>query len=193
MMRAFLAILAVVSGTVLLNAPARAVIDIDEELRCLALNIYFEARGEPVGGKYAVGHVVMNRVSSSRYPGTVCNVVRQGLNNKRFKCQFTWWCDGASDRPDDRGAWVRSMDLAYDIYVGRSKDPTGGALWYHADYVQPRWGKYLKANAKIGQHIFYIQHDGAKAAWARPDPISGPKQKVSVSQLREALTLDPLD
>ena len=36
-------------------APAAAEIDVGYELKCLALTIYFEARGEPDEGKRAVG------------------------------------------------------------------------------------------------------------------------------------------
>ena len=43
---------------------------------CLAKNIYFEARNQSTAGQIAVSHVVMNRVKSSRYPNTICEVVR---------------------------------------------------------------------------------------------------------------------
>ena len=46
-----------------------------EALACVALAVYFEARGEPVAGQLAVANVVMNRVESSRYPNTPCEVV----------------------------------------------------------------------------------------------------------------------
>ena len=64
-----------------------------DEISCLALNIYFEARNEPNEGKLAVSHVVMNRVMSSRFPGTVCKVIQQGGEIRRYRCQFSWWCD----------------------------------------------------------------------------------------------------
>ena len=70
-----------------------------ESLRCMALNIYHEARGEPIEGKIAVGHVVLNRAASRRFPGQICAVVKQGGENRRYRCQFSWWCDGRSDRP----------------------------------------------------------------------------------------------
>ena len=44
---------------------------------CLAFDVYFEARGEPEAGQYAVAEVTMNRVASGRYPDTVCGVVHQ--------------------------------------------------------------------------------------------------------------------
>lgn len=173
--------------------PAQMKFDVNRELHCLALNIYHEARGEPLTGQRAVGHVVMNRVSSGQFPDTICGVVQQGIANKLYRCQFTWWCDEFSDMPRDSGAWINSIALAYQVYVGHSKDPTGGALWYHADYVSPWWGRVLKANRKIGIHIFYVHNEKARAAWARPEGPNKITEAIQVSQLREALTLDPID
>jgi len=93
------------------------------EIRCLALNIYFEARGEPESGQVAVGHVVMNRVASSRFPGTVCDVVQQGGSLRRNRCQFSWWCDGRSDIPGNERLWEKSAELALKVYWGRTVDP----------------------------------------------------------------------
>ncbi len=126
-----------------------------ESLACLALNIYFEARGEPAIGKLAVGHVVMNRVAASSYPATVCGVVRQGGGINRYRCQFSWWCDGKSDQPSDTVAWEESLLLARQILSGGSADPTAGALWYHADYVSPHWKDTLRKGPTFGRHIFY--------------------------------------
>ena len=130
----------------------------ENEVRCLALNIYFEARSEPELGQRAVGHVVMNRVSHPGYPSSVCEVVQQGGEQKLHRCQFSWWCDGKSDEPADRKAWTRSVKLARQIYSGVLKDITDGALWYHATYVKPYWSKILLQGDRIGQHIFYIEN-----------------------------------
>ena len=131
--------------------------DPGDEIRCLALNIYFEARSEPEVGKHAVGHVVMNRVSSKRFPNTVCDVVRQGGELRRYRCQFSWWCDGRSDTPFNKREWNRSSEIARAVYWGRTEDPTAGALWYHADYAKPSWRKEFERGPKIGRHIFYSQ------------------------------------
>ncbi len=127
----------------------------NDEITCLALNIYFEARGEPEKGKRAVGHVVMNRVANKRFPGTVCDVIRQGGELRRHRCQFSWWCDGRSDMPRNKRQWQKSNEHALAVYWGRSDDPTAGALWYHADYVNPSWNKTFVRGPKIGRHIFY--------------------------------------
>jgi len=129
-----------------------------EEVRCLALNIYFEARSEPESGQRAVGHVVMNRVAHHGYPDSVCEVVQQGGEERLHRCQFSWWCDGQSDRPIDRAAWDQAQRLARQIYLGGLDDTTGGALWYHATYVTPYWSELLQKGDRIGQHIFYLEN-----------------------------------
>lgn len=128
--------------------------DIPQEMDCLALTIYFEARGEPKVGQMAVGHVVMNRVANPLFPAGVCDVVQQG-GKLGLGCQFTWWCDELSDLPTDPRAWERSRAYARRVYWDYSKDPTAGALWYHADYVAPYWRLSFVQGPKIGRHIFY--------------------------------------
>ncbi|MDH5556258.1 MAG: cell wall hydrolase [Alphaproteobacteria bacterium] len=130
--------------------------DVVEDLNCLALNIYFEARSEPLDGKLAVGHVVLNRTADSHFPDKICEVVKQGGAKRLNKCQFSWWCDGRSDRPRNPRAWEESQVLARLVYWGYSTDPTGGALWYHADYVKPYWRTKLDRGPMIGRHQFYL-------------------------------------
>jgi spore germination cell wall hydrolase CwlJ-like protein len=129
--------------------------DLNRNLDCLALNIYHEARGEPFEGKIAVGQVVMNRVGDPDFPPQVCQVVKQGGERTRDRCQFSWWCDGRSDRPDDLKAWTESKGLAKKILAGAIEDPTRGALWYHADHVNPGWDMDVIRQGKIGRHVFY--------------------------------------
>lgn len=130
-------------------------IRIPKDMECLALNIYFEARGESALGRRAVGHVVMNRVNDRRFPNSICDVVHQGGYQILNRCQFSWWCDGRSDQPYNRVQWIKSLKLALEIYVGKSEDPTNGALWYHADYINPYWSRAFQRGPKIGRHIFY--------------------------------------
>ena len=137
------------------GAEAKVSVDLRHEIECLALNIYHEARGEPKVGRLAVGHVVLNRVADSRFPASICDVVRQGEAKRLNRCQFTWWCDGRSDKPRDAEAWRDSMALARTVFWGFSNDPTEGALWYHATWVKPVWRKALNRGPRIGEHIFY--------------------------------------
>ena len=136
-------------------ATAKGLAKADQDVRCLALTLYFEARGEPEPGRRAVGHVVMNRVADPGFPDTVCKVVHQGGDRELNRCQFSWWCDGRSDRPDEPEAWARSSELARAIYWGFTQDPTEGALWYHAEHVRPTWRSALFQGPRIGRHVFY--------------------------------------
>jgi len=51
--------------------------------------------------------------------------------------------------------YEQAMDVALRVYVNYEKmsDVTLGALYYHADYVKPRW-KLVKTTT-IGRHMFY--------------------------------------
>lgn len=127
----------------------------ENELHCLALNNYFEARGESKTGQRAVASVVLNRVRHAGFPNTICGVVKQGGYKKLYRCQFSWWCDGLSDRPINQRAWNHSVMLAKEILKKKHSDMTSGALWYHADYVSPYWRSSMNQGPKIGKHIFY--------------------------------------
>ncbi|MCG7880512.1 MAG: cell wall hydrolase [Candidatus Thiodiazotropha endolucinida] len=166
------------------------VLEISKEIDCLARNIYFEARSESEQGQLAVGHVVMNRVAHEGYPDSVCAVVKQGGEKRRYRCQFSWWCDGRSDIPMNKKAWQRSQDLAEAVYRGQSKDPTDGALWYHADYVNPVWSTALVLGKKIGQHLFYLSKkrpvyamNSATRLQSKIDPVSTVEQSLGFPAL----------
>ena len=139
-------------------------IALSDEITCLAQNIYFEARSEPTDGMLAVGHVVLNRVANKRFPDTVCEVVRQGGEQRRHRCQFSWWCDGRSDQPVNQVAWDAARLIAWFVYNGQTVDPTGGALWYHADYVSPYWREAYIAGPQIGRHIFYLNAESVRSS-----------------------------
>jgi N-acetylmuramoyl-L-alanine amidase len=118
-----------------------------QNLACLARNVYFEARGEPEAGQYAVAEVTMNRKASGVYPRTVCGVVYE-------KSAFSWTSYGAL--PDPSGeAWARAQEIAEDVYYGRHQPVLNGALFFHATYVKPEWAAERRRIARIGNHIFY--------------------------------------
>ena len=124
-----------------------------ESLLCIALNIYFEARSEDLQGKVAVGSVVMNRIAHERFPDSACDVVYQGGDKVRHRCQFSWFCDGLSDNPYEKDEWKQAYTLAIWIYGIGLPDITEGALWYHSNDVSPAWATtdYIQ----IGSHKFY--------------------------------------
>ncbi len=134
------------------------------ELRCLALNIYWESRSEPLKGQLAVAGVTMNRVHSDKFPNTICGVVQHSRSIRKHSCQFSWWCDGKRDDPEELSAWRNAQQLARLFLAGIYQDPTANALWYHADYVTPDWADKMERTAKIGHHIFYRAENTHMAA-----------------------------
>lgn len=124
--------------------------------RCLSEALYFEARGESVEGIFAVGEVILNRVSSADYPNSVCAVINQGTGRK-FGCQFTYTCDGIADRIAEQGAWVRVGKVARILVDGAERPLTDGATHYHTKAVSPSWAKRFPRTATIGSHYFYRQ------------------------------------
>lgn len=128
---------------------------ISAALMCLALNVYHEARSEPLQGQAAVAHVVLNRVASGRWPDDVCSVIHQGYEKGRFKCQFTWYCDGKPDEPTEILAWAKSVLVANQVLTGVVPDVTNGATHYHARYVNPYWSASLSKTVTYGSHMFY--------------------------------------
>ena len=59
---------------------------------CLAEAIYFEGRSESIIGQLAIANVALNRTVDN-----VCNTVHD-------RCQFSYWCDGKSERMTDTTA-----------------------------------------------------------------------------------------
>ena len=136
---------------------------LETALMCMAFNIYHEANNQSMLGQIAVGQVVMNRVEDSRFPDTVCEVVKQAVTYKGtdkpvlHKCQFSWYCDGKKDEPNyDSKAWSKALKYAVVVLGGYiTLDFTDGATHYHATYVRPAWAKTKTRTTRIDRHIFY--------------------------------------
>jgi len=152
-----------------------------EETFCMAQNIYYEARGESLKGKQAVGNVVLNRVDHVKYPNTVCGVVyeakRYSWNNDVVipgQCQFSWYCDGIKDDPQlfyksngvviepNMRDWRTSVQVAIkmierDIWY---RDPTRGATHYYNHNIStPSWSRVYPVSIVVGNHTFLIRND----------------------------------
>ena len=121
---------------------------------CLAMAVYFEARGEHPDAQLAVAEVVMNRVVDPRFAGDVCSVVKEDWGPAAHDCQFSFYCDGLPEEPNDTVAWATARDIAQRALDG---DVLGhGATHYHAVSVHPWWADTLEPVGMIGNHIFYV-------------------------------------
>jgi len=128
-----------------------------DELQCLAENIYFEARGEPLAGQYAVAEVTLNRTRSRNFPHTICAVVhetRWDAVRGRVVADFSWTALGALSPPDGP-AWRQALAVASAAYDELQAPLVPGALFYHATSVRPAWARTRRAVATIGNHVFY--------------------------------------
>ena len=146
-----------------------------DELACMARNIYFEANNQSKAGQIAVARVVMNRVQDTRFPNTVCGVIHEGpireswktrrdpdlpeneriYYPKRHMCQFSWYCDGKADVPEDSKTWEECLELADLVFSKELHDFTEGSTHYHNDKVNPYWADHLHKTVTIDNHIFY--------------------------------------
>ncbi len=138
---------------IFLPAPEASAKSNDRSTQCLALAMYWEARGEGRLGMEAVGSVVLNRVRNPKFPRSVCDVVFQGGESP--PCQFSWWCDGKSDRPRDAVQWRQAIRSAEKLLSRPHSDPTQGALYFHSTTVHSPWHRRQKPTVRIGGHVFY--------------------------------------
>lgn len=122
----------------------------NNELRCLALNMYHEARGQGKIGMLLVGHVTMNRVKHKNYPNTICKVVYQHK-------QFSWVHTIKDHTPKEKKSWKLAQDLA-KLVINRTFDRSNGALFFHNKNISPYWSKDNDEIQKLDKHrshIFY--------------------------------------
>ena len=121
---------------------------------CLSEAIYFEARGEPVEGQFAVAEVILNRVDSPKFPNSICKVVRQGTGRKHA-CQFSYNCDGKLEYIANGSAYDQAKRVARVSMDHKTRPLTKGATFYHATFVSPSWARSFQHVATIGVHKFY--------------------------------------
>lgn len=134
---------------------AQPVYEGGKEWHCMAEALYFEARGESVMGQFAVAEVILNRMDSSSFPDTVCAVVNQGSGRGKYRCQFTYTCDGKLEVINEKRAWENVGRVAKLAMEMDRRPLTGGATYYHTTYVNPSWSKTFARTATIGVHHFY--------------------------------------
>jgi len=125
---------------------------------CLARAIYYEAGNQSPIGKEAVAMVIINRVNHKRYPSSICKVVRQSTNVLGTPvCQFSYWCFD-NEKPKGK-MWEVSQEIARRVLTNYwDRDiisKLDSAIYYHADYVKPKWRHSKLFLGKIGVHKFY--------------------------------------
>lgn len=113
-------------------------------LLCLALNVHFEARGEPIEGQIAVAHVTINRAKENKTD--ICHEVYK-------KGQFSWTRHRYSIPKGP--SWEQSKKIAARAL--KTRDSVKGATYFFnpAKCHPGQIVKTKKKITKIGNHVFY--------------------------------------
>ena len=140
---------------------------------CLAMALYYEARGEGPDGMLAVAEVVINRVQHPDFPGTVRGVVKEDRGSEPWDCQFSFYCDGRAERPTDLVAWSTARDIAAQAMGGEVLGH--GATYFHATSVHPFWADIFTPVGQIGDHIFYTDETRCVLPFCSKRPVARPE------------------
>lgn len=132
------------NGPRLYNNKMKIVFYDRKEFRCLAENIYHEARGEPYIGKISVAQVTFNRAEKV---GSFCDAVYK-------KSQFSWTLNKNLKRPHG-SEWESAKDAARMFVHGVRVKNLEQTDHYHTAEVNPIWDNNMKRTAVIGGHQFY--------------------------------------
>lgn len=132
------------------------------EFNCLVEAVYHEARSEGLAGMLSVAGVILTRVQNDNYPNTVCEVVHQGKKWNghiiKHKCQFSYYCDGRSEKYKDMNSLTEVIKVVHMSLLGIQVKQTVGSTHYHASHVTPNWASdpQFKCLGQLGSHVFYI-------------------------------------
>ena len=131
-----------------------------QEHYCMSEAIYYEARNQPAIGQLAVGIVIRNRVRAKKWPDNVCGVVHEGYYYQGIplmdRCQFSYWCDGKLEDPEDDKAWFKAERIAFLILTENiTIEGMESATHYHEKSITPNWIIKFNKCATIGDHTFY--------------------------------------
>lgn len=132
---------------------------VDDAITCLSRTIYWEAKGGESRDMEAVANVVINRLGHEGFPGTVCEVVKQGA--EKSPCQFSWWCDGRPDQVEEADRYAIAKEVARKALNQQLPDRTDGALYFHDRSVSPAWARAYIKTTQIGDFLFYKPRDVA--------------------------------
>lgn len=112
------------------------------DLDMLAKIIYAKGMGESYTGKVALGSVILNRVSSDKFPDSIeKNIYQNGTYNP------------INDGPINREPNSTAINAARDALNGW--DPTGGALYFwNPETTSSKWIWSIPIKLKIGRYLF---------------------------------------
>lgn len=150
-------------------------VELNNDLNCLAANMYFESGNQSELGKAGVAYVTLKRKTLFKFNNICDTVTKSSYDSYGFikvnMCHFSWYCD------NDLFKEILSEKVLNDVKLisqkvlnGSIKDPTNGADHYCTLDVEKKWLTERKGGAwwidymipssrvVIGKHVFY-KHD----------------------------------
>lgn len=131
------------------------------QVKCLAVTIYGESRGEPIIGQIAVAYIIMNRAVKK----TVCSVVLAPKqfsifnNNSKLKAvAMSLDQEPLQKNSLDERSWALAKEIANMVIRRNVEDPTTGSthyLAYKSLHSIPLWTYKFTKIAQIGNHTFF--------------------------------------
>lgn len=149
--------------------------DKQDDVVCLALNIYNEARGSSVKDRIASSYVVFNRYEDDDYPLTLAKNKRNLCNIIFDRWQFCWTNNDKIPLPREKDAWNDAQKLALSLY-SNPKHRILAKKFALQHYVvtplvtqrgRPKWIDNRTMTIKIGKHSYMSLRKGINAEQQR--------------------------
>ncbi len=144
------------------------------DVDALAVTLMFEAGGESIEGRIAVGCVVRNRVKADLKGDGKPDWWGEGYAGVVWaRLQFScWWPAGGAVNHQKLSAfalewaagrvsaqysalWAECQWVASGIVSGAIRDRVAGCTHYHARDVRPAWSRGVPPAVVVGRHLFY--------------------------------------
>jgi spore germination cell wall hydrolase CwlJ-like protein len=137
-----------------------------DQILCLALAMYHEARGETEAERVAVAQVIYNRALHT--DSTVCATVWADNGS-----QFQWVKASATIVPREQSAWLAVQDSAIRFAQHRPVDTTHGAThFYNPVLCAPNWATSGHVTLAMRQTFLRIDNSRFAGRTSTTDPVS---------------------
>ena len=133
-------------------------------LLALTLNIWHEARGEPLEGQKAVADTTIMRLRSKHYPDDIHKVVTQrrqfswaigqGVGEPQRLLELASKVTASLNTPRDIKAWQQAEAVSKRVLAEEYK-PRYKFTMFHTTDTKPYWSQGRKGTV-IGSHKFYL-------------------------------------
>lgn len=154
-----------------------------EQILCLALAMYHEARGETEAERLAVAQVIYNRAIQA--DSTVCSTVWADHGS-----QFQWVKSTGTIVPRERSVWEAVQTSAVRFVRHRPADSTHGATnFYNPALCSPNWANDGHVTVSLRQVFLRIDGRNARSG-GTPSNMDPTSQVDRFGRLRPTRSYD---